>query len=77
MSVIMGIKTNHVLILGADKRLSTFKGKKVSDDGDKILVINDGKVEGFAPHKELIKISSLYKHMVQIQKFEERMEGDV
>lgn len=43
---------------------------------DKILVINDGKVEGFASHKELIKISPLYKHMVQIQKFEERMEGD-
>ena len=43
---------------------------------DKSLVINDGKVEGFASHKELIKISPLYRHMVQIQKFEERMGGD-
>ena len=40
MSVIMGIKTNDIVILGADKRLSTLDGKKVSDDGDKILVIN-------------------------------------
>ena len=43
---------------------------------DKILVINNGKIEGYAPHKELIKISPLYKHMVQIQKFEDGMEGD-
>ena len=36
----MGIKTNHIVMLGADKRLSTLDGKKVSDAGDKILVIN-------------------------------------
>lgn len=41
MSTIMGIKTNNIVILGADKRLSTYEGKVISDDNDKILVIND------------------------------------
>ena len=41
MSTIMGIKTNNVVILGADKRLSTYEGKLISDDGDKILIINN------------------------------------
>lgn len=43
---------------------------------DKILVLNNGGIEGFAPHEELIKISPLYAHMVKIQKFENRMDGD-
>lgn len=37
----MGIKTNNVVILGADKRLSTYENKVISDDSDKILVINN------------------------------------
>ena len=37
----MGIKTNNIVILGADKRLSTYKNKKISDDNDKILVVNN------------------------------------
>lgn len=41
MSVIVGIKTNNIVILGADKRLSTYKNKKISDDNDKILVVNN------------------------------------
>ena len=41
MSVIMGIKTNNVVILGADKRLSTYQNQFVSDDNDKILVVNN------------------------------------
>lgn len=36
----MGIKTNNIVILGADKRLSTYEGKVISDDSDKILVVN-------------------------------------
>lgn len=41
MSTIMGIKTNNIVILGADKRLSTYEGKVISDDSDKILVVNN------------------------------------
>ena len=43
---------------------------------DRILVLKDGQIEGFAPHDELLKISKTYAHMVKIQKFEEEMEGD-
>lgn len=41
MSVIVGIKTNNRVILGADKRLSTYQNQFVSDDNDKILVVNN------------------------------------
>lgn len=41
MSTIMGIKTNNIVILGADKRLSTYENKFISDDADKILVVNN------------------------------------
>ena len=41
MSTIMGIKTNNIVILGADKRLSTYQNKFISDDNDKILVVNN------------------------------------
>ena len=41
MSVIMGIKTNNIVILGADKRLSTYQNQFVSDENDKILVVNN------------------------------------
>lgn len=34
---------------------------------DKILVLNNGKVEGFESHDELINISPTYRHMVEIQ----------
>ena len=37
----MGIKTNNIVILGADKRLSTYQNQFVSDDNDKILVVNN------------------------------------
>ena len=43
---------------------------------DKILVLNEGKIEGFASHEELLKTSPLYAHMVKIQKFEDEMDGD-
>lgn len=41
MSTIMGIKTNNIVILGADKRLSTYENKFISDDADKIFVVNN------------------------------------
>ena len=44
----MGIKTNNVVILGADKRLSTYNNKTVSDDSDKILVVNNHLAMTFA-----------------------------
>lgn len=43
---------------------------------DKILVLNDGVIEGFGSHKELMEKSPLYKNMVQIQKFQSKMNGD-
>ena len=48
MSVIMGIKTNNVIILGADKQLSTYNNEFISDDCDKILVINSNLAMAFA-----------------------------
>lgn len=41
MSTIMGIKTNNIVILGADKRLSTYENKFISDEADKIFVVNN------------------------------------
>lgn len=41
MSTIMGIKTNNIVILGADKRLSTYENKFISDDANKIFVVNN------------------------------------
>ena len=37
----MGIKTNNIVVLGADKRLSTYTNKPLSDDSDKFLVVNN------------------------------------
>lgn len=43
---------------------------------DKILVMNDGRVEAFGTHKELLKTSSSYKHMVELQRLENEVEND-
>lgn len=43
---------------------------------DKILVMNDGRVETFGTHKELLKTSSSYKHMVELQRLENEVEND-
>lgn len=43
---------------------------------DKILVMNDGRVEAFGTHKELLKTSSTYKHMVELQQLENEVEND-
>lgn len=55
MSVIMGIKTNNVIILGADKQLSTYNNEFISDDGDKILVINSNLAMAFAGNAAIQK----------------------
>lgn len=41
---------------------------------DKILVLNDGKVEAFDKPSELIKTSPTYKKMVYLQKLEEELK---
>ncbi len=43
---------------------------------DKILVLNDGKIEAFGTHEELLKNSKLYARMVHVQKFESQLNGD-
>lgn len=42
---------------------------------DKILVLNNGKVEGFGKHEELIQTSPTYQKMVYLQKLEQEVEG--
>lgn len=41
---------------------------------DKIVVINEGKIEAFGTHKELLKISPTYQKMVYLQKLEKEVE---
>lgn len=42
---------------------------------DKILVLNDGKVEGFDSHENLLKTSKTYQKMVYLQRLEQEVEG--
>ena len=42
---------------------------------DKILVLNNGNVEGFGTHKELLKVSPTYQKMVYLQELEKEVEG--
>ncbi len=42
---------------------------------DKIIVLNNGKLEAFASHDDLMKISPTYKRMVYLQTLEEELEG--
>ena len=41
---------------------------------DRILVMNNGEIEAFAPHKELMEISPTYKKMVTLQELEKEIE---
>lgn len=43
---------------------------------DKIIVMNDGKVEAFGTHKECLKNSKTYTRMVELQSLEKEMEGE-
>ena len=42
---------------------------------DKILVLNEGKVEAFDTPANLLKTSPTYKRMVYLQKLEDELEG--
>ena len=42
---------------------------------DRIIVLNDGKLEAFGPHEELLKTSEVYKRMVYLQELEAEVEG--
>ena len=43
---------------------------------DKIIVMNDGKVEAFGTHEECLKNSKTYARMVELQSLEKEMEGE-
>lgn len=42
---------------------------------DKILVLNDGTVEAFGTHQELLEKSQIYQRMVFLQELEKEVEG--
>ena len=42
---------------------------------DRIIVLDEGKVDAFGPHEELLKTSSLYANMVRLQELEREVEG--
>ncbi|MCQ3035391.1 MAG: ABC transporter ATP-binding protein/permease [Bacilli bacterium] len=42
---------------------------------DRIIVLNNGEVEAFGSHNELLKSSPTYSRMVTLQKLEEEVEG--
>ena len=50
-------------------RVSTVK------NADKIIVLNDGNVEGFDSHDNLVKTSPTYSRMVYLQELEKEVEG--
>ena len=43
---------------------------------DKIIVMNDGKVEAFGTHEECLKNSKTYTSMVELQSLDKEMEGE-
>ena len=43
---------------------------------DKIIVMDDGKVEAFGTHEECLKNSKTYTRMVELQSLEKEMEGE-
>jgi ATP-binding cassette subfamily B protein len=42
---------------------------------DKIIVLNDGKLDAFGTHEELLKKSEIYQRMVFLQELEKEVEG--
>ncbi len=44
---------------------------------DRIIVLNDGKIEAFDKHEKLLEISPTYAKMVHLQELEKEVEGGV
>ena len=42
---------------------------------NKIVVLNDGRVEAFDTHENLLKTSPTYQKMVKLQELEKEVEG--
>ena len=42
---------------------------------DRIIVLNDGKLEAFDTHDNLLKISPTYSRMVILQQLEDEVKG--
>ena len=42
---------------------------------DRIIVLNDGQVEAFGTHEELMKESKTYQNMVELQRLRNELEG--
>lgn len=68
MSVIMGIKTNNIVILGADKRLSTYNDDVVSDNNDKILTVNNHLAMAFSGNAAVQKAVEIDIDKLEIDK---------
>ena len=43
---------------------------------DKIIVLNNGELEAFGTHEELLKNSPTYERMVYLQELEAEVEGN-
>lgn len=44
---------------------------------DKIILLDEGKLVGFGSHAELLQTSVLYKQMVDLQKLEDEVGGEI
>lgn len=69
MNNIQRERQNKTTIIVAS-RVSTIR------NADRIIVLNDGHLEAFATHEELLKECPLYQHMVELQELEKELEGD-
>ncbi len=69
MNNIQKERQNKTTIIVAS-RVSTIR------KADRIIVLNDGRLEAFASHEQLLKECSLYQHMVELQELEKELEGD-
>ena len=72
MSVIFGIKENNRIIIAGDKRGSSIDGKTLSDDLDKVLMINDHLAFSSAGNAAIEK-AICYMNGNYYSKFEEKM----
>jgi ATP-binding cassette subfamily B protein len=50
-----------VTVILVSHRIATLKW------ADRIMILNDGRLEAFAPHDELVKSSPTYRQLVELQ----------